>query len=131
MLTFYRKHTVENRIKHIFSLNQENYENCLLRNSTGEMNEYFHRKRIFNGIYFPGKSTGVGCHFLLQGFFLTQGSNLALLHYRQTLYRLSHEGSLYGIHINLQNQFGFGKKMKADCSEWVSWIWAEWLAFEL
>ena len=23
-----------------------------------------------------GKSTGVGCHFLLQGLFLTQGSNL-------------------------------------------------------
>ena len=24
---------------------------------------------------FPGKSTGVGCHFLLQGIFPTQGSN--------------------------------------------------------
>ena len=23
----------------------------------------------------PGKNTGVGCHFLLQGIFLTQGSN--------------------------------------------------------
>ena len=33
---------------------------------------------------FPGKNTGVGCHFLLQGIFLTQGSNLSLLHYRQT-----------------------------------------------
>ena len=32
---------------------------------------------------FPGKNTGVGCHFLLQGIFLTQGSNplfLCLLH---------------------------------------------------
>ena len=28
---------------------------------------------------FLGKSTGVGCHFLLQGIFLTQGSNLHLL----------------------------------------------------
>ena len=27
----------------------------------------------------PGKNTGVGCHFLLQGVFLTQGSNLCLL----------------------------------------------------
>ena len=27
----------------------------------------------------PGKSTGVGCRFLLQGIFLTQGSNLHLL----------------------------------------------------
>ena len=42
---------------------------------------------------FPGKSTGVGCHFLLQGIFSTQGSNLGLVHCRQTLYRLSHQGS--------------------------------------
>ena len=27
---------------------------------------------------FPGKSTGVGCHFLLQRTFPTQGSNLGL-----------------------------------------------------
>ena len=27
----------------------------------------------------PGKSTGVGCHVLLQGIFPTQGSNLHLL----------------------------------------------------
>ena len=33
---------------------------------------------------------GMGCHFLLQGMFLTQGSNLGLLHCRQTLYWLSH-----------------------------------------
>ena len=29
---------------------------------------------------FPGKNTGVGCHFLLQGIFPTQGSNSCLLH---------------------------------------------------
>ena len=28
---------------------------------------------------FPGKNTGVGCHFLLQGIFLTQGLNTGLL----------------------------------------------------
>ena len=28
---------------------------------------------------FPGKNTGVGCHFLLQGNFPTQGLNLSLL----------------------------------------------------
>ena len=28
----------------------------------------------------PGKNTGVGCHFLLQGIFLTQGLNPGLLH---------------------------------------------------
>ena len=29
---------------------------------------------------FPGKNLGVGCHFLLQGIFLTQESNPCLLH---------------------------------------------------
>ena len=38
---------------------------------------------------FPGKNTGVGCHFLLQGIFLTQGFNLGLLHCRHILYCLS------------------------------------------
>ena len=42
---------------------------------------------------FPGKSTGVGCHFLLQGIFPTQGSNPGLPHCRQMLYHLSHQGS--------------------------------------
>ena len=42
---------------------------------------------------FSGKDTGVGCHFLLQGIFPTQGSNLGLLYYRQILYRLSYKGS--------------------------------------
>ena len=34
----------------------------------------------------PGRNTGVGCHSLLQGIFLTQGSKLGLLHCRQSLY---------------------------------------------
>ena len=41
----------------------------------------------------PGKSTGVGCHFLLQGIFPSQGSNPGLAHCRQMLYHLSHQGS--------------------------------------
>ena len=41
----------------------------------------------------PGKNTGVGSHFLLQGIFLTQGSNPGLLHCRSILYSLSHQGS--------------------------------------
>ena len=41
---------------------------------------------------FLGKSTRVGCHFLLQGIFLTQGSNPSLPPCRQTLYHLSHQG---------------------------------------
>ena len=41
----------------------------------------------------PGKNTGMGCHFLLQGTFLTQGLNLGLLHCRQFLYHLNHQVS--------------------------------------
>ena len=41
----------------------------------------------------PGKNTGVGCHFLLQGIFPTQGSNPVSCIAGQTLYRLSHQGS--------------------------------------
>ena len=40
-----------------------------------------------------GKNTGVGCHALLQGIFPTQGSNPGLLHCRQTVYHLNHQGS--------------------------------------
>ena len=41
----------------------------------------------------PGKNIGVGCYYLLQEIFSTQGSNLALPHCRQILYHLSHKGS--------------------------------------
>ena len=42
---------------------------------------------------FPGGNTGVGCHFLLQGIFPTQRLNPSLLHCRQIVYQLSHQGS--------------------------------------
>ena len=42
---------------------------------------------------FPGKSTGMGCHCLLQRIFPAQGSNQGLPHCRQTLYHLSDQGS--------------------------------------
>ena len=41
----------------------------------------------------PGKNTGVGCRFLLQGTFPTQESNPGLLHCRQILCRQSYERS--------------------------------------
>ena len=45
---------------------------------------------------FPGKSIGVGCHFLLQGIFLTHGLNPCLLLCNQTLYPLSYQGNPQG-----------------------------------
>ena len=41
----------------------------------------------------PGQNTGVGSLSLLQGVFPTHGSNPGLLHCKQTLYQLSHQGS--------------------------------------
>ena len=38
----------------------------------------------------PDQDMAVGVHSLLQGIFPNQGSNLSLLHCRQTLYWLSH-----------------------------------------
>ena len=46
--------------------------------------------------HLPGKNTGVGCHFLLQGIFLIQGSNLyllCLLHCQMDSLLLRHLGS--------------------------------------
>ena len=43
--------------------------------------------------YFPGRNTGVGCHFLLPGILPTQGSNLHLLHWEADSSPLSHLGS--------------------------------------
>ena len=50
----------------------------------------------------PGKNTRVGCHFCFQGIFLTQGSNLGLLHCNQILYCLSYQ---------VWNGFEFGIKL--------------------
>ena len=43
------------------------------------------------------KNTGVGCHALLQGIFSTQGLNPGLLHCRQILYHVSHQGSNFKV----------------------------------
>ena len=48
--------------------------------------------RLLSPWGFLGKNTRVGCQLLLQGIFPTQGSNPGLLHCRQILYRLSHQG---------------------------------------
>ena len=53
--------------------------------------DIFPKMSLFGPWNFPGKSTGVGCHFLLQGIFPTQGSNPSLPHCSQMLYRLSHQ----------------------------------------
>ena len=59
------------------------------------------------------KSTGAGCHFLLQGIFLTRGLNLLLLHWQVGSLSLCHETIWWrmntgsgdwdlGLHLNLK-----------------------------
>ena len=72
---------------------------------------------------FPGESTGVGCHFLLQGrLFPTQGSNLGLLHCRQTLYPLSHQGSPR-IRISLKSKVKFFRLSIIDIRGQIIFCW--------
>ena len=42
---------------------------------------------------FPGKNTGVGCYFPLQGIFWIQESNPCFLHWQAIFLPLSHKGS--------------------------------------
>ena len=42
---------------------------------------------------FPRQNTEMGCHFLLQGIFLTQGWNPHLLHWQVDSFALSQQGS--------------------------------------
>ena len=76
----------------------------------------------------PGNNTGMGCHFLLQGIFLTQELNPGLLHYRQILYHLSHqgtwEGSVWGGAIKGQDVATCGDgSVVLTMSASASWLW--------
>ena len=71
--------------------------------------------RLFRPWNFPGKNTGLGCHFLLQGIFLTQELNPGLPHCRQMLYRLSHLGSpKYPLLTKIQQGQKLKKKKKVN-----------------
>ena len=58
---------------------------------------------------FPAKNTGVGCHFFLQGIFLTQGLNPHLLHWQEDSLLLNHQISP---RRNIYNTF------KSMCGTW-------------
>ena len=47
--------------------------------------------------HFPGGNTGLCCHFLLQGIFLTQGLNSCLLYWQTDSLQWSHLGSPTGV----------------------------------
>ena len=49
--------------------------------------------RFFCSWDFPGKNIGVGCYFLPQGIFLSQGSNLCCLHWQAHSLPMSYQES--------------------------------------
>ena len=64
---------------------------------------------------FPGKNTGVGCHFLLQGIVATQGSNLGLLHCRQILFPLCYLLFCLTLKMPQEGDFPSGPVVKTLC----------------
>ena len=70
-----------------------------------------------------------GCHFLFQGIFPTQGSNLGLPHGRQILYHLSHQGSPYIFLYVLCYWLFFLAALGLGCGMWdlASWPGIEFI----
>ena len=81
----------------------------------------------------PGKNTRAGCHFLLQGIFQTQGSNLHLLHllllllshfnrvqlcHRRQPTRLSHPWDSPGKTIGVGCHFLLQRQILHHCTTW-------------
>ena len=69
---------------------------------------------------FPGKNTGVGCHFLLQGIFLTQGSNLSLLPWQADSLPQCHLGSPFKHYLSK-----YKKKAAFETSSYWTHIWLD------
>ena len=61
---------------------------------------------------------GVGCHFLLQGIFPTQGSNPLVLHWQADSLPVSHKGS----HLVQLYIFFFFKAHKRIHVNWFCWL---------
>ena len=81
---------------HDFLLDLHRLGVCWLSHYVISKTLWLHRpklSRLLSPWDFPGKNTGVSCHFLLQGIFPTQGSNLRLLHWQADSLLLRHRGS--------------------------------------
>ena len=69
---------------------------CLVTKSCPTLLNGLYSARLLYPWDFAGKSTGAGCHFLLQGIFPTQELNLGFPHIvGRRFYHLSHLGSHY------------------------------------
>ena len=76
--------------------------------------------RLYSGD-FPGKNTGVGCHFLLQGIFPTQRSNPRLLHWQADSLQnssQSHQGSpTVGVEVGNREWIDIGKTLPSKLKD--------------
>ena len=72
---------------------------------------------------FPRQETTVGCDFLLQGIFLTQGSNLHLLHWQAGSLPLRHQGRPWQALLVYLGQVITRRVMK-QLIEWKNWAGA-------
>ena len=68
----------------------------------------------------------MGCHFLLQGIFPTQGLNLGLPHCRQTLYHLSYQGKEVP-NRGTENYKTLLKEIKGHLNKWDLEIPCSWI----
>ena len=72
---------------------------------------------------FPGKNTGVGCHFLLQRIFLTQGQNsglLCLLHWQAASLPLAPPGKPRCIDTESSFHFPVSRTVKYESLSFLS-----------
>ena len=73
---------------------------------------------------FLGRNTGVGCHFLFQGIFLIQGSNLHLLHWQADSLPLSHQRSSFLFLSGVNSStciLGLLWKLNVHKNDWSQW----------
>ena len=70
---------------------------------------------------FPSKNTGVGCHFLIQGVFLTQGSNPCLLYRQADSLPLRQMGSPQLAFSSLKNQDSSSRWLQGPCEQCYHW----------
>ena len=69
-------------------------------------------------------NTGVGSHSLLQGIFLTQGSNLHLPYHSQLLYRLIHHMQITLVNTLVQSRSnGTQQKLNTGVEQKVFELW--------
>ena len=97
-------------------------QSCLTR---GDPMNCSHQAPLF--MEFPGRNTGVGYNFLLQGVFLTLGLNLGFLHFRQILYGLSHQGSPSWTQTTFQLAYNIFTHLMQELTFWIFGITTEFI----